>query len=199
MVSRFTYREAIKEGCFLQVPLFGVDALTRAVGARGLADHPIGLSWEPLDREGLLPPVAYSRIESLASAMHLAALEEGSLILRDEGGYLEWEENGLTPLYAHWQLLSAARLNEALSGRSPLVMLAGGTQQLSRRPAPLAPQPHRGARPTRGVGRESPLRAHPARGQPGSLWLRGAARQPRRAAGDPRPLRDLPLEGHAHH
>lgn len=44
MVNRFTYREAIKEGCFLQLPLFGVDALTRAVGMRGLADHPIGLS-----------------------------------------------------------------------------------------------------------------------------------------------------------
>lgn len=63
--------------------------------------------------------------------MHLAALEEGSLILRDEHGYLEWEENGLTPLYAYWQLVSAAGLDETLSGRSPLVMLAGGTQQLS--------------------------------------------------------------------
>jgi len=89
MVDRFSYREAIEEGCFLQLPLFGVDALTRAVGARGLADHPIGLSWEPLDREGLLPPVAYSRIESLASALHLTALEEESLILRDEHGYLD--------------------------------------------------------------------------------------------------------------
>lgn len=132
MVSRFSYREAIEEGCFLQLPLFGVDGLTRAVAARGLADHPIGLSWEPLDSEGLLPPVAYSRIESLASALHLTALEEESLILRDEHGYLEWEDNGLTPLYAHWQLLSAARLDEALRGRSPLVMLAGGTQQLSK-------------------------------------------------------------------
>ena len=87
MVSRFTYRAAIQAGCFLPLPLFGVDPLTRAVGARGLADHPIGLSWEPLDREDLLPPVAYSRIESLAAAMHLAALEEGSLILRDEHRY----------------------------------------------------------------------------------------------------------------
>jgi hypothetical protein len=131
MVSWFSYREAIEEGCFLQLPLFGVDALTRAVAARGLADHPIGLSWEPLDRECLLPPVAYSRIESLASALHLTALEEESLILRDEHGYLEWEGNALTHLYAHWQLLSAARLEATLRGRSPLVMLAGGTQQLS--------------------------------------------------------------------
>ena len=101
-------------GCFLQLPLFGVDALTRAVAARGLADHPIGLSWEPLDREWLMPPVAYSRIESLASALHLTALEEESLILRDEHGYLEWEGNALTHLYAHWQLLSAARLEATL-------------------------------------------------------------------------------------
>ena len=114
MVSWFSYREAIEEGCFLQLPLFGVDALTRAVAARGLADHPIGLSWEPLDREWLMPPVAYSRIESLASALHLTALEEESLILRDEHGYLEWEGNALTHLYAHWQLLSAARLEATL-------------------------------------------------------------------------------------
>ena len=63
--------------------------------------------------------------------LHLQALEEEQLILRDEHGYFAWAENELTPLYAHWQLLSLADLDETLRGRSPLVMLAGGTKQLS--------------------------------------------------------------------
>lgn len=138
MQSSFTYRDALEAGCFLQLPLFGVDELTRAVAARGLADHSISLSWEPLDSEGFLAPVAYSRIAPLARIQHLQALEEGSLILRDEEGYCPWEENGLTPLYAHWQLLSLADLDETLRGRSPLVMLAGGSEQLSRQLAGLA-------------------------------------------------------------
>ncbi len=131
MVGAFTYRDAIEAGCFLQVPLFGTDELTRAVAARGLADHSISLDWESLDREGLLPPVGYSRVNPLASRLHLQALEEGVLILRDEKGHCPWDENDLTPLYARWQLLSLAELDEMLRGRSPLVMLAGGTKQLS--------------------------------------------------------------------
>jgi len=130
MSGTFTYREAIEAGCFLQMPLFGTDELTRAVAARGLADFSLSLRWEPLDRERLLPPVAYSRITPLPSILHRQALEEGQLILRDEHGYCQWTED-LRPLYAHWQLLSLADLDETLSGRSPLVMLAGETKQLS--------------------------------------------------------------------
>lgn len=130
MSGTFTYREAIEAGCFLQVPLLGTDELTAAVGARGLADFPISLHWEPLDREGLLPPVAYALQTPLPPMLHLQALEEDVLILRDEQSYREWSEE-LRPLYAHWQLLSVADLHETLSGRSPLVKLAGGTKQLS--------------------------------------------------------------------
>jgi len=130
MSGTFSYREAIEAGCFLQLPLFGTDELNRAVAARGLADFPISLNWEPLDREGLLPPVAYALQTPVPPMLHLQALEEEVLILRDERGYREWSEE-VRPLYAHWQLLSLADLHEALSGRSPLVMLAGETKQLS--------------------------------------------------------------------
>lgn len=77
MSGTFTYREAIEAGCFLQMPLFGTDELTRAVAARGLADFSLSLRWEPLDRERLLPPVAYSRITPLPSILHPSSTRGG--------------------------------------------------------------------------------------------------------------------------
>lgn len=130
MAIAFTYGQAIEAGCFFQLPLFGADALRKAAAARGLLDFPHAVDWEPLDREGLVPPVAYAR-QPLTAELHLPALGAGDLILRDDRGYADWRENEFFPLYAHWQLLSLAELHESLRGRSPLVMLAGGTAQLS--------------------------------------------------------------------
>lgn len=130
MAGTFSYRDALEQGCFLQVPLFGPDELRTAANARGFSDFSHLLSWEPLDREGFLPPVAYIRHAGVPAVLHRRALEEGALILRDEHGYHEWSEE-LRPLYAHWQLLSIADLHETLGGRPPLVMLAGETKQLA--------------------------------------------------------------------
>lgn len=128
MTPGFTYRQAIEAGCFFELPLFGADDLRKAAGARGLADFLHALNFEPLDREGFLPPVAYIR-RPLPRSLHLAALRAGLMIMRDEHGYAEWSQE-MIPLYANWQLLSLAELDECLSGRSPLVMLASGATQL---------------------------------------------------------------------
>jgi hypothetical protein len=130
MAVALSYRKAIELGCFLQLPLFGAEALRNAAAARGLLDFPHAVNWESLDREGFLPPVAYTR-QPLPAELHLAGLCAGDLILRDGHGYAGWRQNELSPLYAHWQLLSLAELHESLSGRSPLVILAGGSAQLS--------------------------------------------------------------------
>src|SRR5829696_8252005 len=100
MGKTFSYRRAIEKRCFLQLPLFVSDELTRKVEARALVDF-------------------------LHPRFHRHALEEGTLLLRDAEGYRPWGENGLTPLYGHWQLLSLGDLDETLRGRSPTDMLAG--------------------------------------------------------------------------
>lgn len=135
MATGFGYRQALELGCFFQVPLFGAHELRRSAAARGLLDFAHGANFEPLDRDGLLPPVAYAR-HPLGPELHLAGLSDGRLSMRDDCGYTPWcevesGEQGVIPLYAHWQLLSLAELHGSLIGRSPLVMLAGGRDQLA--------------------------------------------------------------------
>ena len=94
---------------------------------------------ETLDREDLLPPVAYA-LHGFWSHDQREHLTRGDLIIREERGYVEWDElraeadrrggalnpAGLYVLYGHWQLLSLATIVDHLTAFTPLAALGGG-------------------------------------------------------------------------
>lgn len=115
--SSFTYRDAFDEHCFVQVPLLTLDAFRRGAEKRGLMQWTTfeRAAWETLDREDLLPPVAYA-LDGHFHGFELTGIREGWVLVRDGVGFIPWSElkvrsdqaggNGVYPLYSHWQYLS---------------------------------------------------------------------------------------------
>ena len=142
MAGAFNYSRAVREWAFVQAPLRSLPDFRKAATARGLmADgSPYDTSaWETLDREGLLPPVAYA-LHGFWSHDQREHLARGDLIIREERGYVAWDElraeadrrgdalnpTGLYVLYGHWQLLSLATIVDHLTAFTPLAALGGG-------------------------------------------------------------------------
>lgn len=125
----FTYRSAIEEWCFLQVPLLTLKQLVEAAHARGLLFFTLIRrgTWETLDSQELLPPVGYLPRDSYSSGWELQLLEEGHLRLRQEVGYQPWDEEH-EPLYGHWQLLTLGEIATGLVPAHPLDRLEHGLE-----------------------------------------------------------------------
>jgi hypothetical protein len=137
--GRFTFSRAVREWCFVQLPLIELSNFRDQAKDRGLDN--LGLMsrepWETLDREGLLVPVAYARHASWKQDQ-IGCLDDGDLKVREEVGYLSWEEQaeeaeglhgeqaGLQVLYCHWQLLWLAELQRHLSPVVPWGNLGDG-------------------------------------------------------------------------
>jgi hypothetical protein len=96
MVGSFNYRRAIEERCFLLVPLMELATFRRAALERAFVQATGTGPWDALDREGILPPVAYLP-EGTGFLTDLEALEAGDLVLREEHSYVPWGEKGLRP------------------------------------------------------------------------------------------------------
>jgi hypothetical protein len=68
----------------------------RAALERAFVQATVTGPWDALDREGILPPVAYLP-EGTGFLTDLEALEAGDLVLREEHSYVPWGEKGLRP------------------------------------------------------------------------------------------------------
>jgi hypothetical protein len=134
----FTYRRAVEAHCFIQTPLIALDEFRKGAERRGLmtATWSRPAAWETLDREGLLPPIAYA-IDDPWRHREVPALRQGQFLIRDECGYESWEtlkeraqpeaRVAFTPLYGRWQYLTLARLHVRLWPRViPMRALEGG-------------------------------------------------------------------------
>lgn len=144
----FTYSRAVREWAFVQVPLVSLSDFRKAAGERGLMKvSPFDASpWETLDREDLLPPVAYS-LHGFWHHDEQGYLDNGDLIVREERGFVPWDElrseaqrrNGadLYVLYGHWQLLSLATVVDHVSSSTPLLALGRGLDESARRASPM--------------------------------------------------------------
>ena len=136
----FTYSRAVRGWAFVQVPRMSLSDFRKAAGERGLMKvSPFDASpWETLDREDLLPPVAYS-LHGFWHHDEPGYLDNGDLIVREERGFVPWDElrseaqrrNGadLYVLYGHWQLLSLATVVDHLSSSTPLLALGRGLDE----------------------------------------------------------------------
>lgn len=142
MSGAFNYSRAVREWAFVQSPLRSLAEFRKAATARGLmaGGSPFDTgAWETLDREGLLPPVAYA-LHGFWDWEQAEHLERGDLIIREERGFVPWDEllaeaerrgdvdhpTGLYVLYGHWQLLSLATIVDHLTTFTPLAALRGG-------------------------------------------------------------------------
>jgi hypothetical protein len=129
--TEFTFRKAIENWCFLQVPLMDVSAFCRASEKRGLLftvlSGPDAL--ETLDREDLLPPVGYAR-EPVPSGFEVEALQADTLLLREESGFVPWARIG-EPRYCHWHLLTVAEISDSLTIQYPLTRVRDGVDRYS--------------------------------------------------------------------
>jgi hypothetical protein len=122
-VGSFDYARAFREWSFVQVQTLNLGGFQSAAINRGVLQFAAGpQTWEALDREGLLPPVAYC-LNTNCDHDAQALLDEGALLVRDSVGYIPWAdlevqavERGTRfhPLYSHWQLLTLAALDHAL-------------------------------------------------------------------------------------
>jgi hypothetical protein len=153
----FSYARAVREWAFVQVPLLPLAEFRKAALERGLMkispfdDRP----WETLDREGMLPAVAYA-LHGLWHYDQLGSLENRDLLIRDEHGYTPWEElrtrarerHGAQPtaLYGHWQLLSLAAVVDELSTPTPLSSLSEGLDAFAQAKVTAASTPIDGHR-----------------------------------------------------
>lgn len=123
----FNFSRAVREWCFVQLPLVDVVNFRKEAKSRGLSD--LGLfdrdPWETLDREELLVPVAYARHGMWQHDM-LGCLEDGDLAVREEVGYRPWSQlreeavaigQDAAPqvLYHHWQIFWLAELQDYLT------------------------------------------------------------------------------------
>ncbi|SEH10460.1 hypothetical protein [Thermoleophilum album] len=136
----FTYSRAVREWAFVQVPLVSLSDFRKAAAERDVMKiSPFDASpWETLDREGLLPPVAYA-LHGFWHDDQPANLENGDSIVREERGFVAWDElraearerNGadLYVLYGHWQLLSLVTIVDHLSPSTPLLALGRGLDE----------------------------------------------------------------------
>ena len=143
--GNFTFSRAVREWCFVQLPLIELAALRTALKARGLSDFGLFARdpWETLDREGVVVPVAYARHGFWQHEL-LACLEDGDLRVREESGHVPWGElrteadeihgdnANVQVLYHHWQILAVAELQDWLTPRAPWGTLGDGLEAFSR-------------------------------------------------------------------
>ena len=123
----FSFSRAVREWCFVQLPLLDVARFRKEAKSRGLSD--LGLfdrdAWETLDREELLAPVAYARHGMWQHDM-VGCLADGDLAVREEVGYRPWaqlceeaeaigQDAAPQVLYHHWQLFWLAELQDCLT------------------------------------------------------------------------------------
>ena len=139
--GNFTFSRAVREWCFVQLPLLELGALRKALKGRGLSD--LGLferdAWETLDREGLVVPVAYAR-HGFWDHNLFECLEDGDVRVREESGYVAWktlrseaqeahgDDANLQVLYHHWQILAVAELQDWLAPGVPWGNLGDGLE-----------------------------------------------------------------------
>jgi len=125
----FTYSRAVREWAFVQVPLVSLSDFRKAAGERGLMKvSPLDASrWETLDREDLLPPVAYS-LHGFWHDDDQGYLDNGDLIVREERGFVPWD--GLPVVPEQECMLSgpspADRLSSQAGFQAPSVQTAAG-------------------------------------------------------------------------
>jgi hypothetical protein len=137
--GRFNFSRAVREWCFVQLPLLDLRQLRDAAKTRGLDEFGL-LSedpWEVLDREEIFAPVAYARHGQWHYDRE-GSLEDGDLTIREEVGHRPWSDirdeavsvHGADAhpqiLYHHWQLLWLAQLQDALRPGAPLGRLGHG-------------------------------------------------------------------------
>lgn len=156
-VGAFNYSRAVREWAFVQSPLMSLADFRKAAAARGLmaGGSPFDTSaWETLDREGLLPPVAYA-LDGFWDWDQPGLLASGDLIVREERGFVAWEElraeaerrgdadnpTDLYVLYHHWQLLSLATIVDHLTPITPLPVLGQGLDVFADARAACASSP----------------------------------------------------------
>lgn len=74
----FTYRDAFDEHCFVQLPLLALSHFRAGADRRGLMKWTTfeQAAWETLDREELLPPVAYA-LDGFYDGRELTGITEG--------------------------------------------------------------------------------------------------------------------------
>ena len=151
--GRFSFARAVREWCFVQLPLVELGAIRKVVAtARGLEDfgHTFAPgAWKTLDREGLLEPVAYAR-HGMWHYNQPECLEDGDLTIREEVGHRPWgelredaesvhgEQANVQILYHHWQLLWLRELQRELTPGVPWGNLSDGldTSSISVRGSP---------------------------------------------------------------
>lgn len=126
--GNFNFSRAVREWCFIQLRLIELRGMRDMAKSRGLSD--LGLlsrgPWEALDREGILLPVAYAH-HGFWFYDQQRSLDEGELIVREENGYVPWEQlqaaaeevhgDDANPqvLYHHWQILWLSELQDQLT------------------------------------------------------------------------------------
>jgi hypothetical protein len=125
--GHFSFSRAVREWCFVQVPLldlgeFRKEARRRGLDGFGLFDRE---PWETLDHEELLVPVAYARHGFWLHSQQ-ESLEDGDLAIREEVGHRPWaqlekeaaalNDERCTPqvLYHQWQLFWLHDLEQRL-------------------------------------------------------------------------------------
>ena len=157
MAGAFNYSRAVREWAFVQSPLLSLAEFRKAAAARGLmaGGSPFDTSaWETLDREGLLPPVAYA-LHGFWDWDQPGLLASGDLLVREERGFVAWEElraeakrrgdddnpTDLYVLYGHWQLLSLATIVDHLTTITPLSVLGRGLDAFADARAAYASSP----------------------------------------------------------
>lgn len=125
-MSNFNYRRAIESLCFVFAPLLSLSQFVRAADQRDLVFFSLVKrgTWETLDREGLLPPVALLTEGHVAHGWEGEALREGHLRLRDEDDFEPWGE--YEPLYSRWQLLTLGSISDGLQVAHPLDRIEHG-------------------------------------------------------------------------
>src|SRR4051794_29886184 len=117
--GNFTFSRAVREWCFVQLPLIELGALRTKLKERGLSDFGLFARdpWETLDREGLVVPVGYAR-HGFWNNNVVECLDDEDFRVREESGFIAWDElrteaeevhgddANLQVLYHHWQILA---------------------------------------------------------------------------------------------
>lgn len=147
--ATFTHRQAFLDYSFTQSPLLSWSQFQTEADKRGMG-FGLGLTpfsrepWETLDREDLLPPVAYSLFGHWDKFPVEGYLDGGFLLVREETGHIPWDdlraradaleaEHGsdnyyhyAEPLYSPWQLLALYDLLQRLYPAPHYGALKGG-------------------------------------------------------------------------
>jgi hypothetical protein len=139
--GNFSFSRAVREWCFVQLPLIELGTFRTALKERGLSD--LGLfardPWETLDREEIIVPVAYAR-HGFWNHNLLECLEDGDFRIRDESGFIAWGDlraeaeavhgdvANIQLLYHHWQILAVAELQKSLTPGVPWGNLGDGLE-----------------------------------------------------------------------